>query len=208
MDVLRTSQRLEAHKEHALHRSRLLEDLLRKEDQQQPDALKDEQQRNSSKEDQRQRHERVRTPAKAPANEKDELQRDALKDEQQRNSKAFLSASYPPRSRSSHGARPVHLITTMINWIRTSRLPIKNSLSASQDVNIAGEGRGRGVARLDRQCPLPRGASPPRPLTPNTVALRARGRLVLHCTRCSHLTLASTANGLYRTDTVAPHPAD
>jgi len=26
-------------------------------------------------------------------------------------------------------ARPVHLITTMIKWIRTSRLSIKNSLS-------------------------------------------------------------------------------
>ena len=30
---------------------------------------------------------------------------------------------------SSHGARPVHLIITMIKWIRTSRLSIKNSLS-------------------------------------------------------------------------------
>ena len=32
---------------------------------------------------------------------------------------------------NSHGARPVHLIITMIKWIRTSRLPIKNSLSDS-----------------------------------------------------------------------------
>ena len=30
---------------------------------------------------------------------------------------------------NSQGARPVHLITTMIKWIRTSRLSIKNSLS-------------------------------------------------------------------------------
>ena len=30
---------------------------------------------------------------------------------------------------NSHGARPVHLIITMIQWIRTSRLSIKNSLS-------------------------------------------------------------------------------
>jgi len=30
---------------------------------------------------------------------------------------------------NSHGARPVHQIITMIKWIRTSRLPIKNSLS-------------------------------------------------------------------------------
>ena len=32
-------------------------------------------------------------------------------------------------SSNSHGARPVHLIITMIQWIRTSRLSIKNSLS-------------------------------------------------------------------------------
>jgi len=31
---------------------------------------------------------------------------------------------------NSHGARPVHLIITMIKWIRTSRLSIKKSLSA------------------------------------------------------------------------------
>ena len=33
---------------------------------------------------------------------------------------------------NSHGARPVHLIITMIKWIRTSRLPRKNSLSGWQ----------------------------------------------------------------------------
>jgi len=32
------------------------------------------------------------------------------------------------RYSSSHGARPVHLIITMVKWIRTSRLSIKNSL--------------------------------------------------------------------------------
>ena len=32
---------------------------------------------------------------------------------------------------NSHGARPVRLIMTMIKWIRTSRLSIKNSLSPS-----------------------------------------------------------------------------
>jgi len=31
---------------------------------------------------------------------------------------------------NSHGARPVHLIITMIKWIRTRRLSIKNYLSA------------------------------------------------------------------------------
>ena len=32
---------------------------------------------------------------------------------------------------NSHGARPVHLIITMIQWIRTSRLSIKNSLAGN-----------------------------------------------------------------------------
>jgi len=35
-----------------------------------------------------------------------------------------------------HGARPVHLIVTMIKWMRTSRLSINNSLS-----RVEGEGR-------------------------------------------------------------------
>jgi len=40
------------------------------------------------------------------------------------------SASHCAKGNSnSHGARPVHLIITMIRWIRTSRLSIKNSLS-------------------------------------------------------------------------------
>ena len=30
---------------------------------------------------------------------------------------------------NSHGARPVHLIITMLKWIRTSKLSIKKSLS-------------------------------------------------------------------------------
>ena len=34
----------------------------------------------------------------------------------------------------SHGARPVHLIITMIKGIRTSRLSIKNSLFAAAGV--------------------------------------------------------------------------
>ena len=33
----------------------------------------------------------------------------------------------------SHGARPVHQIITMIKWTRTSRLSIKNSLSAGHN---------------------------------------------------------------------------
>jgi len=39
---------------------------------------------------------------------------------------------------NSHGARPVHLIITMIKWIRTSRLSIKNSLSRYHSVSYAG----------------------------------------------------------------------
>ena len=35
----------------------------------------------------------------------------------------------------SHGARPVHLIITMIKWIRTSRLSIKNSLYLGDGVD-------------------------------------------------------------------------
>ena len=33
---------------------------------------------------------------------------------------------------NSHGARPVHQIITMIKWIRTIKLSIKNSLSQTQ----------------------------------------------------------------------------
>ena len=47
---------------------------------------------------------------------------------------------------NSHGARSVHLIITMIKWIRTSRLSIKNSLYAQR-------GRGRGsAAAWEGQC--------------------------------------------------------
>ena len=37
-----------------------------------------------------------------------------------------------PGCRELDGARPVHLIITMIKWIRTSRLTIKNSLCTVQ----------------------------------------------------------------------------
>jgi len=45
-------------------------------------------------------------------------------------------------SSNCHGARPVHLIITMIQWIRTSRLSIKNSLSARAGAGEGGEGAG------------------------------------------------------------------
>jgi len=35
---------------------------------------------------------------------------------------------------NSHGARPVHQIISMIKWIRTSRLSIKNSPSSATRV--------------------------------------------------------------------------
>ena len=38
---------------------------------------------------------------------------------------------------NSHGARPVHQIIAMIQWIRTSRLPIKNSLSAARESHFS-----------------------------------------------------------------------
>jgi len=37
---------------------------------------------------------------------------------------------------TSHGAMPVHLIITMIKWIRTSRLSIKNSLSLRHSASV------------------------------------------------------------------------
>ena len=48
---------------------------------------------------------------------------------------------------NSHGARPVHLIITMIKWIRTSSLSIKNSLSGGAQVAVL-----RRVQRDRRGC--------------------------------------------------------
>ena len=43
-----------------------------------------------------------------------------------------LDVRIPGKGNSNvHGSWPVHLITTMIKWIRTGRLSIKNSLSLS-----------------------------------------------------------------------------
>jgi hypothetical protein len=50
-------------------------------------------------------------------------------------------------SSNSHGARPVHLIITIIKWIRTSRLSIKNSLSGRQQVRY----------QIHKKLPLPVG---------------------------------------------------
>ena len=40
---------------------------------------------------------------------------------------------------NSHGARPVHRIITMIKWIRTSRLSIKNYLAHKKAGRESGE---------------------------------------------------------------------
>jgi len=50
---------------------------------------------------------------------------------------------------NSHGARPVHLIITMIKWIRTSRLSTKNSLSLPERPEK--HGRVRREVELHRQ---------------------------------------------------------
>ena len=42
---------------------------------------------------------------------------------------------------NSHGAKPVHLIITMMKWIRTSSLSIKNSLSLDHLAEHAPHGR-------------------------------------------------------------------
>ena len=46
----------------------------------------------------------------------------------------WVNSRLPGKGNSnSHGARPVHLIITMITWIRTSRLSIRNSLEDEAD---------------------------------------------------------------------------
>jgi len=51
---------------------------------------------------------------------------------------------------NSHGARPVRLIITMINWIRTSRLSIKNALSNGSRNGNAGRGEASGGLTASR----------------------------------------------------------
>jgi len=79
----------------------------------------------------------------------------------------FVPGAQPPRvfrcwkslcfrNSNSHGARPVHLIITMIKCIRTSRLAIKNSLSGAEDASGGGERSGavpRAMAHLG-ECAL------------------------------------------------------
>ena len=48
----------------------------------------------------------------------------------------------------SHGARPVHLIITMVKWIRTSRLSTTNSLSGPLSGEDKSTGGGLGMLTL------------------------------------------------------------
>jgi len=68
---------------------------------------------------------------------------------------------------NSHGARPVHVIITMIKWIRTSKLSIKNSLSEN-------DGAGRQVETIDS----PRQTRKPKMLTVHVTAGAANGSKV------------------------------
>ena len=68
---------------------------------------------------------------------------------------------------NSHGTRPVHLIITMIEWIRTSRLTMKNSLSVPvllESGPIAHHGRGelRVGKEPPRMCETTEGGTSPR----------------------------------------------
>ena len=60
---------------------------------------------------------------------------------------------------NSHGARPVHLIITMIKWIRTSRLSLKRTLSHSGGTLV--------IEAADRAPPPAPQPLPPDPSTPN-----------------------------------------
>ena len=53
---------------------------------------------------------------------------------------------------NSHGARPVHLIITMIKWIWTSRLSIKNSLLLRQRLGGGACVAGLVKASLSGEC--------------------------------------------------------
>ena len=53
----------------------------------------------------------------------------------------------------SHGTRPVHQIISMIKWIRTSRLIMKNSVSTEHLQEGGGRGVGVGVLEVARVDP-------------------------------------------------------
>jgi len=61
---------------------------------------------------------------------------------------------------NSHGARPVHLIITMIKWTRTTRLSIKKPFSRRMVRTRGRRGRGRGRGKMtwasQRRAPTPK----------------------------------------------------
>ena len=57
-------------------------------------------------------------------------------DSNQRNSAWKVDVTLPgKRNSDSHGTRPVHLIISVIKWIRSSRSSIKRSLSVKEVVD-------------------------------------------------------------------------
>ena len=91
------------------------------------------------------------------------------------------------KNSNSHGARPVHLIITMIKWIWTSRLLIKNSLTPPcppvPPVSVWALGRSTlprhkwpGTSQLgERGGPHPGSQCPPRVSTQEGTTLSAHG---------------------------------
>jgi len=81
------------------------------------------------------------------------------------------------RNSNSHGARPVHLIITLIKWIRTGRLSIKNSLSGTRAAVDVEPGEPRGF----------RGQEPQRVVRDQPVTAAEREeRLVFYCWTISY----------------------
>ena len=78
--------------------------------------------------------------------------------------------SLPGKGNSnSHGARPVHLIITMIKWIRTNRLSIKNSLYAPSGGGESGHAERHAGPRDHHGDPTsPPGPLPHRPPAPGS----------------------------------------
>ena len=99
-------------------------------------------------------------------------------DSNKRESTRTVDVRLPGKGSSNfHGARPVHLIITMIKWTRTSRLPIKNSLSWS-----GGGGANSGIP--------PREVADHRPQQGRTLVPR-----FLHAPQVARLSICRTYGG-------------
>ena len=78
---------------------------------------------------------------------------------------------------NSHGARPAHQIITIIDWIRSSRLSIKNSLSAGVQKRGEAPSVGRRAATLlRRRQPVERARAREREKRGERVSVRERER--------------------------------